>query len=70
MTNNFTIFASNIQILKLGKIEPFLDRALQSPSSESLKNAIQSLTELVSIFSEMRHIFTAAKAQKSFDNRA
>jgi len=35
-----------IKILKLGKIEQFLEKALQAPSSYSLKNAIRLLTEL------------------------
>eukprot|EP00795_Rhopilema_esculentum_P010997 gene10997-19837_t len=35
-----------IKILKLGNIEPFLAKALQSPSPESVYNAIRSLTEL------------------------
>eukprot|EP00794_Sanderia_malayensis_P015883 gene15883-17483_t len=35
-----------IKILSLGRVEPFLSKALQPPSSSSLRNAIRSLTEL------------------------
>lgn len=46
------------QILKLGKIELFLDKALQSPSSESLTNAVRSLTELASLFVSINQLFS------------